>query len=68
MDRCIIIYSKKDISEELDDILRIYKAIPQARNIKSAQTRIDFEYNVKVIILLAIDIHDSKRRNRISDI
>ncbi len=51
MDSGIIIYSNKDISEELDDILRIYKAMPTVRNIKSAHTRIDFEYNGKVIIL-----------------
>ena len=57
MDNCIIIYSKNDLSEELDDILRIYKAIPQVRNIKSAHTRIDFEYNGKVIILV-VDPND----------
>ena len=39
---CIIIYSKNDLSQELDDILRIYKTIPTVRNIKAAHTRIDF--------------------------
>ena len=57
MDSCIIIYLKNDLSEELDDILRIYKVIPQVRNIKSAHTRIDFEYNGKVIILV-VDPND----------
>ena len=57
IDSCIIIYSKNDISEELDDILRIYKIIPKVRNIKSAHTRIDFEYNGKVIILV-VDPND----------
>ena len=52
MDSCIIIYSKNDLSEELDDILRIYKIIPKVRNIKSAHTRIDFKYNGTVIILV----------------
>ena len=34
MENCIIFYSKNDLSEELDDILRIYKVIPQVRNRK----------------------------------
>ena len=57
MDSCIIIYTKNDLSIELDDILRIYKTIPQVRNIKSAHTRIDFEYNGKSIILV-VDPND----------
>ena len=47
MNNCIIIYSKTDLSEELNDILRIYKTIPQVRNRKSNHIRIDFEYMSK---------------------
>ena len=47
MESCIVIYSKHDLSIELDDRLRIYKIIPAVRNRKSNHIRIDFEYNRK---------------------
>ena len=49
LESCIVIYSKNDLSEELDDILRIYKIIPDVRNRKSNHIRIDFEYEVQSI-------------------
>ena len=52
MENCIFIYYKNDLSEELDDILRIYKVIPQIRNTKSNHIRIDFECISKTIILV----------------
>ena len=62
MDSCIIIYTKNDLSVELGGILRIYKTIPQVRNIKSAHTRIDFEYIGKSVILV-VDPNDLEVRN-----
>jgi len=59
MDTCIVIYSKNDLSNELDDILRIYKIIPVVRNRKSNHIRIDFEYNGKTIYLL-VDPNDAE--------
>ena len=46
-------YNKNDLTEELDDIIRIYKTIPDIRNKKSATIRITFEYDNKVIYLVA---------------
>ncbi len=67
MDSCILIYSKNDLSQELDDILRIYKRIPQVRNIKSAHTKIDFEYNGieynRKVIILVVDPNDLEMCN-----
>ena len=59
MDSCIVIYSKHDLSIELDDILRIYKIIPVVRNRKSNHIRIDFEYNGKTIYLV-VDPNDAE--------
>ena len=67
MENCIIIYSKHDLSIELDDILRIYKILPVVRNRKSNHIRIDFEYNGKTIYLVVdpndADICNYKRIN-----
>ena len=52
LESCIVIYSKHDLSNELDDILRIYKIIPEVRNRKSNHIRIDFAYNGKTIYLV----------------
>ena len=57
LERCIIIYSKNDLSAELDDVLRLYKVIPEVRNRKSNHIRIDFEYEGKSIKLL-VDPND----------
>ena len=46
-------YNKNDLTEELDEIMRIYKSIPDIRNKKSATVRITFEYENKVIYLVA---------------
>ena len=56
MDSCIVFYSKHDLSSELDDILRIYKIIPEVRNRKSNHIRIDFEFNGKTIYLVVIQM------------
>ena len=40
---CIIIYSKKDLTEELNDIIRIYKYIPKISNRKYDVVKIYFE-------------------------
>ena len=39
---CIIIYSKKDLTEEVNDIIRIYKCIPQICNRKYDVVKIYF--------------------------
>jgi hypothetical protein len=59
MESCIVIYSKHDLSNELDDILRIYKIIPAVRNRKSNHTRIPVEYNGKTIYLV-VDPNDAE--------
>ena len=53
LEACIVMYNKNDLTEELDDIMRIYKTIPDIRNKKSATIRITFEYDNKLIYLVA---------------
>ena len=53
LEACIVMYNKNDLTEELDDIIRIYKTIPDICNKKSATVRITFEYYNKVFYLVA---------------
>ena len=48
---CIIIYSKKDLTEELNDIIRIYKYIPQICNKKYDVVKIYFELGQQKIMM-----------------
>ena len=57
LDNSIVMYSKNDLTEELDEIIRIYNIIPQVRNKKSNHVKIIFEYNGKTIYLV-IDPND----------
>jgi len=57
LDNCIVMYSKNDLTEELDDIIRIYNFIPQVRNKKSNHVKIIFDYGGKIIYLV-VDPND----------
>jgi 5-methylcytosine-specific restriction protein A len=56
-EECIIIYSKQDLSEELDQILEIYNVIPMICNRKYNIVKINFEWKGKKI-MLTIDPND----------
>ena len=57
--KCVIIYSKTNLNDELDEIIGKYNYIPEIRNHKYTTTRINFNYNNKDIILL-VDPNDQK--------
>ena len=55
--KCVIIYSKTNLNDELDEIIGKYNYIPDIKNQKYNVTQIKFNYNDKDIILV-IDPND----------
>ena len=55
--KCVIIYSKTNLNEELDAIIGKYNYIPEIKNHKYTVTQIKFNYEDKDIILV-IDPND----------
>ena len=55
--KCVIIYAKTNLNDELDDIIKRYNYIPSIKNHKYSVTQIKFNFQDKDIILV-IDPND----------